>query len=125
MPTKPLKKQDTKHARKRFIGAESVSVMALCLLLCGIYWLAVTLGDNYGRQLSDSEKSAAAVAAISDFVSNNSEIAAFLGLKAPRSEISIEVVKELDTDSVREKAEKYINTCNGLYSEPNIDEIRD
>ncbi len=112
-----MHKNDTKRKRKkRVIGAESISVLTLCLLLCGVYWVAVTLGNNYGRKLSDSEKSTAAVMAVGNFISQNEGLAAFLGLKMPDVTNNAPVNQD-DGSEIQRKAREYIKYCNALYSD--------
>lgn len=111
-----MHKNDTKNRRKkRVIGVESISVLTLCLLLCGVYWVAVTLGNNYGKKLTDSEKSTAAVMAVGNFISQNESLAAFLGLKMP--DIANTPTNQDESSEIQRKAHEYIKYCNALYSE--------
>lgn len=107
---------------KRKVSKETVSVIALCIILCGVYFIAVTLGDNYGKSISESQKSAAAVAAISNFVEKNDKLAAFIGLKAPsKTDDFTEDVYNFESGlSISEKANLYIEYCNAIYNESRI-----
>lgn len=111
-----MHKNKTKNRhKKRVIGVESISVLTLCLLLCGVYWIAITLGNNYGKKLTDSEKSTAAVMAVGNFISQNESLSAFLGLKMP--EIANNSARQDESSEIQRKAREYIKYCNALYSE--------
>lgn len=64
----------------------SVPLTALCLLLCGVYFLAVTLADAYGDRFSQDSRIEAAVQAVSAFGRSYRPLAVFLGISLPQEQ---------------------------------------
>lgn len=83
---------DAEDARRQAPPGKSredrVPLTALCLLLCGVYFFAITLADAYGDRFSRDSRIEAAVQAVAAFGETYPPLAVFLGLALPQEPAS-------------------------------------